>query len=335
MADTGTGNFPESVPDPKSKLVIMNRFCKLLPIAVISLGIASCDHTLDCPTVTFDAVLLSEDIHAGDSVIFSTSGHADYLTFWSGEQGSDYDFRYGRTLVPDWEYYLSFTTKIVKGVQTGQLSLLVSDSFDGDYSDYDNIIHTEWTDITGRFSWAVSGDAVSSSSQSITEFVTEDTPVWFAFRYRTRPQSEFGQASNWLISEWNITNISEEMGPVTMYDNSNSGFRVIDPFARTPVASSATVSSSQIAVAGYDPASTSEDVETDLWVISRPLRLTDAIEMGPDTPLSVKNFSKQDVSGFGYVYENPGIYEAVFVASNQTIRDKKEVVRTIRITVNE
>lgn len=309
-----------------------NIFITLIAISVMAAG---CDNSLDCPDVTFDAALASEDIHAGDSVIFKISGHADYITFWSGEQGSDYDFKDGRTFVPDWEYYLSFSTKIVKGVQSGQLSLLVSDSFDGNYSDYDNIIHTEWTDISDRFSWAVSDNTVSSSRQSITEFVTEDIPLYFAFRYRTRPQSEYGQASNWLVSEWSIANISDEMGPVVMYDNSNSGFRIIDPFVRTPVASSATVSSTQIAMVGYDPSTTSEDVETDLWVISRPLCLTQPIELGPDTPVSVKNFSKQDPDGFGYVYDEPGIYEAVFVASNQTIKDKKEAVKTIKITVNE
>lgn len=313
----------------------MKRTAYIFIASAVIAASGACTKGLDCPDVDFDVVAETVEVKAGEAVTFNMSGHTDYLTFWSGEVGSDYEYRNGREIVPGWEYLISFNSKWVKGDQEDQLSLYVSNSFDGNYSDYDNILHSDWTDITDRFDWAYSGAATPSTEQPLTEFIEEGRPLFLAFRYKTMPQTENGTAANWLISDFRIMNVTDEYGQVTKYDNADSGFRVVDPFARTEFAANSTVSATQIALAGYDNESVTEEMETDCWVISRPLDMSSSWNAGPDTPEPLKNFSQKDLTVFSYVYDEPGVYDATFIASNLTIRDKKERVKTIRIIVNE
>lgn len=304
-------------------------------MALLPLYAVSCNKSLECdwPALTVRAEI--EEVCAGEPVTFSLSGHADYISFWSGEYGSDYEHRDGREVETGWEYTMSFTSKVTKGSQKEQLSMLVSNSFDGNYLDFDDIISSDWTDVTRRFEWASSGSPVFSTAQSLVEFMDDVKPLYVAFRYRTRPQTEFGSGSNWLIGDFKISNDAGLPDNVTVYDNSNSGFRVIDPFARTNAAANASVSQTLITMGAYDAAAAPDEPETEYWVISRPLYKQAKVNMGPDRPVVIKNFTQPDLNEYTYVFEREGVYDVVFAASNQTIRDKKETLVKIRISVHE
>ena len=107
------------------------------------------DLNVEAPDLEVNAAAI--EVKAGEAVIFNLEGDADYITFWSGEVYSDYHFRDRRTMTPGVISTLSFSCEITDGIQKGQVSVLASDSFSGNCYDYDNLIHTDWTDITGRF----------------------------------------------------------------------------------------------------------------------------------------------------------------------------------------
>lgn len=314
---------------------------KILIYAIGLLLLAACDNGLKCVDVDFSVSASSVAVCPGDTVTFSFDGNPDYIVFWSGEQFSDYDFRYGRTLDAGGEYDLVFDSQILKGNQPGQLSLLVSNDFNGDYDDYENIIRTKWTDMTSELAWASGKDEVSSGKLSLTDYMADDQPLYLAFRYRTRNQAEYGAASNWVIGDLHMTNGTEDYGDVVLYDMSNAGFRVVDPFMRTEAAGNCAVSGSLLSFMGplgaEDPSGqlVYPLMESEQWIISSPLKSADVIEMGPDRPKAIKGFTQKRVSEYTHVYNKPGVYKAVFVASMQTVSDKSEVTRYIEIEVSD
>ena len=300
-----------------------------------------CNYEMQVETPDFNVSTQNPTVRAGEPVVFEFEGKADYITFYSGELYSDYEYRNGRFVTPGWENLLSFDTEITEGTQADQLSILISDSFNGDYSNYENIIRTDWTDITSWFSLASGKEATSSSSQDISAFVSPDRPTYIAFRYRTRLQTEHGSAARWVVSNLKLTNRAENPGDVVLFDLINAGFRVIDPFSRTDAACRSSISQTQMVLQGNfygtdnDGIMQGTDIENEHWIISRGLDLTSPRDMGPDRPLSVKSFTQPDPISYTHIYETPGNYHAVFVASCQSIEEKKEVVKEVYITVNE
>lgn len=310
-------------------------------ILICCLLLAACDREMRVATPDFTVGVRTAEVRAGEAVEFVFAGSADYITFYSGEPCADYACREGRTVVPGWENRLSFDTEITAGNQPDQLSVLISDRFNGNYGDYDNLVRTDWTDITAWFDLASGKGATPSTAQELSAFVSPGRPVYLAFRYRTRPQTLNGTASRWVVSGLKIVNRTEELGEVVLYDLLNAGFRLIDPFSRTDAACRSAVSQTQLVLEGnfYGPDSEGviqgTDIETEHWIVSRALDLSSPRELGPDRGEAVKGFTQPVPAGYSHVYETPGVYDAVFVASCQSLEERKEVVESIRITVTE
>lgn len=316
----------------------MNKTIFIYAIGLLLL--VACDKGMECVDVDFSVSASSVAVHPGDTITFSFDGNPDYIVFWSGEQFSDYDFRYGRALNTGEEYHLVFNSQVLKGSQQGQLSLLISNNFNGDYDDYENIIRTKWIDMTSKATWASGKDGVSSGKLSLTDYMADES-LYLAFRYRTKNQAKYGVASNWVIGDLNISNVAENFGEVVVFDMSNAGFRVVDPFMRTEASGNCAVSGSMLSLMG--PLGVEDHsgqlvyplMESEQWIISSPLKSGDVIEMGPDRPKAIKGFLQNRLSTYKHVYNKPGVYKAVFVASRQTRSDKSEVIRSIRIEVRD
>lgn len=303
--------------------------------------LAACDREMQVDMPDFEVGVRTAEVRAGEAVVFDFSGSADYISFYSGEPYADYSCREGRSVMPGWESRLSFDTEITAGEQPDQLSVLITNTFNGDYGDYDNLIRTDWTDITSWFNLAAGKGATPSTAQDLSAFVAPGKPTYLAFRYRTRLQTNHGTASRWVVSGLKIVNRTQELGEVVLFDLPNTGFRIIDPFSRTEAACRSAVSQTQLVMQGnlYGPDSEGViqgvDIETEHWIVSRPLDMTSPRDLGPDRCVAVKGFSQPVPEGYTHVYETPGVYEAVFVASCQSLEKRKEVVRSVRITVTE
>lgn len=312
----------------------IRKICIFAASAVVT---ASCGRDLTVCSPTLEVTAEQTEIKAGESVTFSLDGKTDYLSFWSGEYGSDYRHRDGRTFTPGVKNTVSFSAEITSGVQSGQMSVLVSNSFNGDYMDWDNLIHSGWTDITGWFRLPEGKGKTESTVQDLSAFIYPDRPLYFAFRYLCRPQETSGTASRWVISDLKFTNLSAEGEELTLYGMADSGFRIVDPFSKTDASALSSVSLTQIVMQGHVPqeGESAADYVTEHWAVSRPIDMTSPRETGPDRPEALKGYAESLPSRFTHVYDLPGTYEAVFVASNQSIKESRETVKSILITVTE
>ncbi|MFD2554423.1 DUF5017 domain-containing protein [Sphingobacterium tabacisoli] len=287
---------------------------------------------------SFEVEVGQDEYNAGEPVLFKIASTADYINFYSGELFSDYAHKEGRVAEPGWENIVSFDSQITAGSQKDQLSILVSSDFNGDYN-FDNIKSTAWTDVTNWFALATGNSIVSSGTQSLYPLSKDGRPLYFAFRYVTKFQSINGNASRWVVSNFKVQNKSVDAGDLEIINTNNAGFRLVDPFALTHVPSRTTVSKSQISMQGnfYGPDDNGviqvEDIETEHWVVSKPFTLGEPFQLGPDKPISIKNYATAPVKEYSYTFENPGTYYVTFVASNQSQDNKQEIVRTLKVVV--
>lgn len=287
-------------------------------------GIGACDNGMKTSVPDFSVQCISTDISAGDSVTFCLEGNPDFLAFYSGEIYSDYEFRHSRTIEPGWEYNLSFESTLEKGIDSGNLSLLISTDFNGDYTDPKSAV---WTDITSRFTWANSSAATASTSQSLSEFVT-DKPAYIAFKYIT--DGSYNRPPQWIISSLKLDNTLPSGEIVSRYEINNCGFRTIEMSTADDIISKTVISDTRLSIEGPEVAYPSEH-----WIISRPLELKSAWETGGDKAIAIKGFAETLPSTWKHAYNKAGVYKAVFVASNQTLSSCNELVKSITIVVNE
>src|ERR1700753_3423253 len=77
----------------------------------------------------FDVTTPKTTYAVGDSVLFTMTGNPDYITFFSGEQGLNYNNvnRFTAAGVPK----LQFTSTRANGTQANSLQLMVSSDFAG------------------------------------------------------------------------------------------------------------------------------------------------------------------------------------------------------------
>jgi len=84
----------------------------------------------------------------------------------------------------------------------------------------------------------------------------------------------------------------------------------------------------------YDPASPYNDPQRENWAVSAPIHL-DIVNLGPDLSIPIRGIRSTLLENYTYTYDKPGTYKVYFVASNNTVDQQKEVIRSIDITIVE
>jgi hypothetical protein len=83
----------------------------------------------------------------------------------------------------------------------------------------------------------------------------------------------------------------------------------------------------------YDPASPYNDPLSEHWAVSKPIN-SDNVDLGLDKSTAIKvSITSPNLKEFRYTYAKAGTYNAVFVASNNSVDDVKQVVKTIALTI--
>lgn len=83
----------------------------------------------------------------------------------------------------------------------------------------------------------------------------------------------------------------------------------------------------------FDPASPLNDPQSEHWAVSKALTIS-TVDLGPDRPIPIKaNITSSALTVYKYTYSQPGTYKAVFVASNNSVDDVKQVVKEITLTI--
>lgn len=259
------------------------------------------------------------DYKLTDTIRYTFSGFAQYVTFYNGTQGQRYDF--SKDSLATGNPVIIFTNQMTNvSAQTGTLQLLVTKSIG--VWDSTHVVNASWTDITSKVPSISTGTVAGPDTVSLADMVTSLTDsAMIAFKYTA--------ASGSVQPSWKITNYSVvNMIPATsIYSGTNYVLSNLSTDAsywyKVNVAGNAWASStSALTVAGGDATAAA----TSAWIVSKPLYLqrtsadlpsqivrylNSAYQYGPFTPTTVMP------------YTVAGLYKVTFVYFNATIDDQK------------
>ncbi|MBK0384162.1 DUF5017 domain-containing protein [Pedobacter sp. SD-b] len=265
--------------------------------------------------LSFDVSSDKTKIKVGDTLTYSFSGNANFVTYYSGEAGSNYANK--ERITADGTPTLEFTSYKQYGTQENTLNLLASTNFGGVYTDSAIRVAT-WTDITNSANLSTGTDNTPSGPIDLSAF-KGDKPVFIAFKYNGTTGST---QRTWTIKNLSIDNYVTDGSKINIANIANAGWRSVKI---APSPKSWSISSTQLQFAG-GTATTDSNVG---WVITQPLFLN---KVAPDIGLSLKSFSNS-LESYQKVFTQAGVYKTTFVATNSTIYGSETVVKQIEITV--
>ena len=314
------------------------KIIKLIFIALIYTSIVSCNREIEIsPGLEEFQVSTDKTVYkVNEEVMFNLKGNPDIISFYSGELYSQYDYRESREIILD-KATVSFSSTYPDATSTSVLQnpefkVLVSTDFNNIYN-YENINVANWTDITSKFNISTSGTAaVAAGAYQISDLAIEGKPLYIAFKYASKKQEEFGKVRRRTITLFNMTGISV-FGDHILGDPSSSNFRLVEKSDDAKTLS--TLSATTITFNGHSRSlPTDPDPETDTWVVSKAFDLGQ-LDNGPDRPVAIKGNQDPALTNHIYAFAKAGEYTVTFVGINANVSGRKEVVRQLKITVEE
>ena len=293
-------------------------------MAGIMLFLSSCTKDVKTPNI---AISIAEQI--GDSIVFSISGEADNITFYSGENGSNYEKR-EEFNSQDGTPLFQFVSQTKSGATLPKnLSVLVSTDFNGKY-DADNVKAATWTNITDRVTFPTTNTDVSSGVIDLNDLAIADKPVYIAYRYLseepdTRAQRYFS------IGLFSLKSQYTDADDFVLASSVNTGyFKSVDMAGPDNAWTINTASSTAYRL--IHNANAAALAADDDWIISRSF---DVSQRKADVAgsVNVKSIATSSPSTFSWKYPGPGIYTATFISQNARVDQQKESVTQISINI--
>ena len=287
----------------------------ILGVAALT-AFASCSKKLSIDPLSFDVTTSSTTYNVGDTVHFNFSGNSDFISFYSGEDGHNYEYRNRTTLagVPQ----LQFTSYAQYGAQLNTLQLMVSNDFTGTY-DSAHIYQGTWTDITSRATLSTGANNTPSGIIDLSDFLAQQKPIFFAFKYT----GTFGSTQKtWTLNNLTLDLLKPDNTTLPVTDIASAGWRQVNILNSAAIWS---ISATQLRIAGGN--GTAADNED--WVITKLLYLN---SVAPDVAVPIKNIT-QIVNSFDYVFSTPGTYKVVFLAANATADAQQGTMKEIDLTI--
>lgn len=328
----------------------------IIPVLLTALLVAGCNKKFNMVTdPDISASVESSTVFVGEGVNFHFDGSADFITFYSGEEGNDYEFRdIDRTY--DGVGYLSFSCGFQNGSQymrqseaesmDKMLSFWWSDDFDGNYT-LESIEKATWHDLSNFFTWP-SSRVVSDNARDLKTNEpcgempldaligkTTDKPVYFAFRYKCDPLNAEGTngRSRAVVSAFRIRNICEEVNireDLVSQTTANLWHLVTKGYENVVLTSQPEVNVSYI----YFNCDAASDVEKICWAVTSPVTLDYTVNVGCDYGLGIKSFTNDNFTDYTYSYAEPGDYKVHLIYRNVgAAGDQREKQQEIDIKV--
>ncbi|WP_353134636.1 DUF5017 domain-containing protein [Pseudopedobacter sp.] len=317
------------------------KIIKLAFIALIYTSVISCSREIEIsPGLEEFEVSTNKTVYkVNEEVMFNLKGNPDIISFYSGELYSQYDYRESREIILD-KATVSFTSAYptLAGSQTSDFKVLVSTDFNDIYN-YESLTNpsSNWKEITTKFTYGTSGTYVASGSYEVSELYEAGKPLYVAFRYISKPQEGpgppiSGPVRRRLIQSFQMLGKSV-FGDHVIGNISSANFKLIEKSDDAKTESS--LSSTTITFDGYKRSlPTDPDPETDTWVVSKAFDL-DKLDNGPDRPVAIKGNQDPALTNHIYAFAKAGEYTVTFVGINANVSGRKEVVRQLKITVEE
>ena len=316
---------------------------KILLIMLFSaLVFAGCRKSFEkVEDVNFDVSVSSEVFKVGEKVVFNMEGSPDFITFWSGEVGSEYAYRNTDRIV-ETQMSLSFSTTTTAGTKgtPNPAGVLVewSSDFSGEYTE-EALSAATWHDITREFNLP-SDTGVSnlfSGELLVSPFFTDPKkPIYFRFYYKvdafdeTAADGKGNGRTQWLFYSVSFKGITgETFGE--LYDIISGGWKIVCAPSFDGQASFPDINASRILFrSDFRP---THDLEC--WAVSGPIYRMDYINNGPDHGVGIKAMADADRTQYSYSWDEPGEYTVTLVAANSNIYERKETVKEFKIRIVE
>jgi hypothetical protein len=293
----------------------------LFLISVFALSLNACNDVENVPEPGLSITTSSSTYKVGESVKFDIEGNADFIKFFSGEKGNDYDFNSIDRVVRTIDVNMAFRTEYQNGGQASDLLRLVySTNFDGDYS-VAGINKATWTDITNRclMPTAISNNnnplGFANSDLNIYDlFPNEEAVVYFAFKYHIKgPSGVYGQRTNAIVTGFKISYKDDEDKINSLMEQSSAAWKLIRHTNYENEASNVLINDpTKISFScGASP-----QVDKIAYAITPAINVPKLINQGPDWGVSIKDYQASKISSYSHKFLSAGQYEVVFVASN-------------------
>ncbi|MDR6783248.1 hypothetical protein ABIE26_000264 [Pedobacter africanus] len=313
-------------------------------LVLVLIVLSGCSKSDEVAMPDFEVSTTSSTFKKGVPVVFTFRGNPQLISVYTGETGKDYAYKDGRVMDVS-SLNLSFNSAVTNGgtgsPQTGMFTLMVSTDFNGDYSSISSVENATWTDVTSRMSKqeAATTSGISAATpaggMSLTDLRVAGKPFFIAFKYNIRQQSIYGAWRTWTFQAFNLT-ATGTAGTQVLGSMTTTAFRVVqkNPEIISRTAATTTVLTLQHADLALTPGAA--EIPTQNWVITQGFTNTNKIDYGPDLAIPIQGGTNgADKKNYAYTFANAGNYKVYFVAANASLKDRKEVVRSLDITITD
>ncbi len=307
----------------------MKRKCKYFLLVCCSL--VACKDEFEVYDPDIQVEISGNVFRGGEEVTFNFTGTADLSSFYSGEVFNDYDYIKSRVVAAG-PSMLSFTTSVEFGTQSDQLSILLSNGLNDNYS-FEHVEDTEWVDITSKFTLASSPTFVNSGEVDISPYYEPGKKLYVAFRYNVRDQGIYGAGRIWRIADF-MLNTSNELGEHVLGNMQTANLQLVEEENPALAPRRSTINASRVQVAAHRLTPENTSLETRIWAISKGFEMGD-IDFGPDKSIPIKGLADNRLEQFTHTYGEPGRYKAVFLATNANGKGSHSVIREFELTIVE
>lgn len=285
------------------------------------LSVIACDRSLEFSTPDWDVSVEKNTYSVGDTVTFTFSGSADYVTFYAGDEGHNYIYR-ERTKVENVIPTMEFTSYRQWGNQVNTLSLLISTDYNG-IADEENIYKASWKDITTLATLSTGSDNTPSGLIDLLEFKDEKI-LYIAFKFEGWQSSSSAQRT-WTIKNFQIKSLTPDGSSIAVIPSiGTAGWIAVDLKNN---AKRWTITNTQIQIAG---GGTNEPDNED-WIITRGINLS---QVSPDRGTPIIDIIRSKKS-HEFIYTKPGTYKVVFEAINGNVKGQLKTVKELEVIVKE
>lgn len=297
---------------------------KFLLIGAPVLLMCSCNKKEVTP-LDFSVTTPSTTYKVGDSVVFNFTGNPDFITFYSGESGHQY--KYATRDFAEGTPIMQFGSYRQYGIHDSTLHIMVSKNFTGSYTT-GGVDSATWTDVTSRATLSTGANQTPSGQIDLSDFTGQDNaPLYIGFKYHDTTNGT-SSLRTWTITNFTLNTVLEDSSVVAVSTQATAGWK--DVTYLTPAAAwiiTNTGSSPSLKING----GAAGGPENYNWVISGALYTN---KVSPDVGVVLKNISAR-LPQYVYQFSSPGTYDVTFSAVNENIYGRKQVIKTIQITVTQ
>jgi hypothetical protein len=307
----------------------MKRRYLILNICLLSLCFA-CAKEYEIKEPTLKITLEKSNYKVGDTVIFNFEGESDFISFYSGETGSQYKFHNQERIYKS-NSVLTFKSAKYSGTNSDCCALKYSTDFNGTY-DRASVRNATWKDISSRFFIPDIGTGATffeSGESDISElFPLDNKPIYFAWFYKTAANSS---RTLFQVTDFKLQNVVAE-NPVlssVKYSFVDFKYKVVLGEGFDGATTVPNVNANRIYLTGI----LLNDTFKEAWAISAPIYNSKEVNLGLDKSLPIKIVSDAVSSSYRYIYTARGEYTVTFVAANSSVYGRKEVIKELNITI--